>query len=171
MCAIPGIGESAVVEQALDKLYRADIITMKDKAIISAYPFASVPSRNRVRFDDGHMVHSLCSTDALGIHFMLGGISITVESDCPHCDTTMTLRIEQGRIIQHTPEGMVEFIPPAAESCGCVSDASCPYMNFFCSMEHLNAWRASRPEMDDGEIYPPDEVLEHGRDIFEDFLS
>jgi hypothetical protein len=44
-------------------------------------------------------------------------------------------------------------------------------MNFFCSQEHLEKWREKNPASGDGEMYQLHQVLEHGENIFGDFLK
>ena len=45
-----------------------------------------------------------------------------------------------------------------------------PYINFFCSEEHLARWQEKNPELANGETYTIHKALRHGRMIFEDFL-
>jgi len=60
-----------IVNQTIEKLQKADILSIKGSKIISAYPFSAIPTLHKVIFEDGHRVYALCATDALGIHFML----------------------------------------------------------------------------------------------------
>src|SRR5208283_1568700 len=61
----------AMVNSSLAKLEKNDIVLRRAGTIVSAYPFSAGETRHRVIFKDGHEVYALCSTDALGIHFML----------------------------------------------------------------------------------------------------
>ncbi|WP_456473687.1 organomercurial lyase [Candidatus Pyrohabitans sp.] len=157
------------VSKAIEKLGNADILRSRGGHIISAYPFSAVGTHHRVIFEDGHEVYALCATDALGVHFMLGE-DITVLSTCPECKDEIRIAVREGRITSITPEDAVEFVAER-ERCGCTAETLCPFINFFCSREHLLAWRLKNPEYRDGEAYSPDEALEHGKAIFGDFLE
>ena len=152
----------------VDKLHKADILT-KEGGIISAYPFSARATRHKVIFQDGHEVYALCATDALGIHFMLG-LDITVRSLCPECENEIKIEVKEGKVASCRPEGVVEFVS-SREQCGCTAKTFCPFMNFFCSREHLKKWREKNPASEKGEMYPLHEVLEHGKNIFGDFLE
>ena len=153
----------------VDKLHKADILTKEDDEIISAYPFSAKMTRHKVIFQDGHEVYALCATDALGIHFMLG-LDITVRSRCPECEKEIKLEVKDGKVASCKPEGVVEFVS-SREQCGCTAKTFCPFMNFFCSREQLEKWREKNPASGRGEMYQLHEMLEHGKNIFGDFLE
>jgi Alkylmercury lyase len=156
-------------DQIIEKLHRADILTKEGGEIVSAYPFSANATRHKVCFQDGHEVYALCATDALGIHFMLG-LDIIVRSRCPECENEMKIEVKDGKITSCVPEGVVEFIS-SREQCGCTAKTFCPFMNFFCSQEHLEKWQEKNPASGKGEMYQLHEVLEHGENIFGDFLK
>ena len=158
----------SMVNQAVEKLSRFDIISTKGGEIISAYPFSAVPTPHRVIFEDGHGVYALCATDALGIHFLVDE-DITVLSKCPECEKEIEIVVKDGRIDSYSPEGIIEFLSSVQE-CGCTAETLCPFINFFCSEEHLDEWRDKNPQYGNGEVYSPSEALEHGRILFGDLL-
>jgi|SRR5208283_473825 len=153
----------------VEKLHKADILTKEDDEIISAYPFSAKATRHKVIFKDSHKVYALCATDALGIHFMLSE-DITVRSRCPECENEMKIELRDGKVASCVPEGVVEFVS-SREQCGCTAKTFCPYMNFFCSEAHLKQWRDKNPAYGKGEMYWLHHVLEHGKNIFGDFLK
>ncbi len=157
------------VRRFIERLNKADILTVEGGEIVSAYPFSAKPTRHKVEFPDGHEIYSLCATDALGIHFMLGE-HITVRSLCPECEGEMKVEVKEGKITSYNPEGMIEFVS-SGDHCGCTAKTFCPFMNFFCSMEHLEKWREKNPASAQGEMYQLYQVLEHGKFIFGDFLK
>jgi hypothetical protein len=152
----------------IGKLHKADILT-QEGGIVSAYPFSARATRHKVIFQDGHEVYALCATDALGIHFMLGS-DIAVRSRCPECENEIKIEVKDGKVASCRPEGVVEFVG-SREQCGCTAKTFCPFMNFFCSREHLEKWREKNPASGKGEMYQLHEVLEHGKKIFGDFLE
>lgn len=153
----------------VEKLHKADILTKEDGEIVSAYPFSARATRHQVIFQDGHTINALCATDALGIHFMLHE-NITVRSRCPECENEMKIEMKDGKVASCYPEGVVEFVS-SQKDCGCTAKTFCPFMNFFCSQEHLEKWRKKNPENGNGEMYQLQQVLEHGKQIFGDFLE
>ena len=153
----------------VDKLHKADILTKEGGEIISAYPFSAKATRHKVIFQNGREVYALCATDALGIHFMLRE-DISVRSRCPECENEMKIEVKDGRVASCVPEGVVEFVS-SREDCGCTAKTFCPFMNFFCSEKHLEKWREKNPAYGKGEMYQLHQVLEHGRNIFGDFLK
>ncbi len=159
-----------IVNQSIEKLQKADILSSGEGKIISAYPFSAAATRHRVVFEDGHEVYALCATDALGTHFMLAQ-DITILSKCPECEKEMRIVVKDGQIDSYVPEGIIEFVS-GRESCGCTTaETFCPFINFFCSREHLKDWREKNLEYKNGEIYSLNEALEHGKTIFGDFLK
>ncbi len=157
------------VDRTVEKLERADILTRKDGEIVSAYPFSALKTRHRVVFADDRRTYALCATDALGISFMLNE-PITILSRCPWCEGELEVAVTNGRIASRRPEGMLEFVSDR-DRCGCTAETCCPYINFFCSGEHLEKWRESNPELAQGETYSLDEALRHGERIFGDLLG
>lgn len=163
-----GLASEEVVVQAIGKLEAADILLRREGKIVSAYPFSTLETRHQVIFSDGRQVYSLCATDALGIHFMLDE-EITIVSRCPWCEGKTRVVIRNGGIASHTPEGMLEFVSEQ-ERCGCTAETCCPFINFFCSVEHLVRWREKYPDLAKGEAYSLCEALQHGKMIFGDSL-
>ena len=163
---LPSI-ESA--HRLIEKLHKADILTKEGGEIISAYPFSAKTTRHKVIYQDGHEVYALCATDAFGIHFMLGE-DIDVRSRCPECENEMQIEVKDGKVASCVPKGVVEFVS-SGDHCGCTAKTFCPFMNFFCSKDHLEKWREKNPASANGEMYQLQQVLEHGKYIFGDFLK
>jgi hypothetical protein len=115
MKRIPASSENDV-NQAIRKLQEMDLLTLQASVITSAYPCSAAETRHRVVFPNGHSVHALCATDALGMHFMLGE-DITIKSVCPECEHEITIVLNQGRIVSRDPENVIEYVK-VRESCG-----------------------------------------------------
>ncbi len=158
-----------IVNQTIEKLERADILSKKGDEIISAYPFSAVATSHKVIFEDRHEVYALCATDALGIHFMLDK-NITIKSSCPECKNEIRIIVKNRTIASCKPKEAVEFVG-RMKKCGCTAEALCPFINFFCSREHLKKWREKDVQNNSGDIYSLNEALKHGRIIFENLLK
>src|SRR5512144_2187596 len=117
------------VRRFIERLNEADILTVESGEIISAYPFSAKQTRHKVTFPDGHEIYSLCATDALGIHFMLGE-NVVVRSRCPECEGEMKIEVWEGKISSCEPASVVEFVS-SGDHCGCTAKTFCPFMNFF----------------------------------------
>jgi Alkylmercury lyase len=157
------------VHRFVERLHKADVLTMEGGEIISAYPFSGNQTRHKVVFPDGHEIYALCATDALGIHFMLEE-NIVVRSRCPECEGEIGIEVKDGKIVSSVPDGVVEFVS-SGDHCGCTAKTFCPFMNFFCSKEHLEKWRKKNHASANGEMYQLQQVLDHGKYIFGDFLK
>lgn len=157
------------VDQAIEKLQKADILSSRGNKITSAYPFSADKTRHKVIFEDEHEVYALCATDALGVHFMLNE-NLIILSRCPECENEIKIAVKDGLIDFRNPDGIIEFVSNR-ERCGSIAETLCPFINFFCSNKHLEKWREKNPEYRDGEVYSLDDALEHGRIIFGDFLK
>ena len=168
---VEGLKLSSVdtVNKTIRKLLHADILSKRGGRIISAYPFSAIETRHKVIFRDGNGVYALCATDALGIHFMLNE-DITVLSRCPQCERETRVVVESGRINSYSPEGIIEFVSDRKDG-GCTAENLCPFINFFCSKEHLEEWKEGNTEYGNGETYSLNEALEHGKTIFGGFLK
>lgn len=164
-----GLASPEFVRHSMKKLEMADILTRRGGEIVSAYPFSAHETRHRVVFADGRRVYALCATDALGIHFMLNE-PITILSRCPWCEGETKVVVRNGRIESRAPEGMLEFVSEQ-QRYGCTAESCCPFINFFCSEDHLVRWREKNPGLAKGEAYSLYEALQHGKMIFGDSLK
>ncbi len=163
------ISSLEVVLLTIEKLKVSDLLQMKGDAIIASYPFSSLRTRHKVIFADGHEVYALCATDALGVHFMLKQ-DITVLSDCPQCSGEIRVTLKNGSIHFCSPEEVVEFFGKRERSC-CTAKTLCPYINFFCSRQHIEEWSKDNTENRTGEIYSLTDAAEYSKTIFGDFLE
>jgi hypothetical protein len=89
---VPALATEAT-GQAVAELDRADLVAVRDDAIVLAYPFASAPTGFVTRFADGAERHACCAIDALGIATMLRA-PITVRAACHHCGEPLTIPVE-----------------------------------------------------------------------------
>ena len=157
------------VERAIDKLHDADILTKIDDKIISAYPFSIAKTNHMVIFEDGHEVYALCALDALGISSMTGQDTI-IQSRCPESGQELKVVIKKGQIVSSQPENIVIYLN-GRDTCGRVTDTSCPHINFFRSEEDIYQWMWVNPEFENGDVYLLKDAFEHSKRIFGDMLK
>ncbi len=168
---IPGalyLSDSAV-ERALDQIeaqggiYR-DPTTGK---ILAAYPFSAKPTDHIVRFAGGHSVYAMCAIDALGMPVMLNADAM-IESKCAHCGKEIRVVVRDNALMEYTPqETRVWYIQ--ADACCVAALEQCPSINFFCSPEHLAAWRAQNAS-ERGEEFDVPGAFVRGREVFGNLL-
>ena len=158
-----------LAKHTIRKLRGADILSTIGDEILTSYPFSAAETSHRVAFKDGREVFALCTTDAVGVHFLLHE-DITVFSKCPECEEQLTIVMKNGRLNDCKPLGIIEFVSRRSQ-CGCNAESLCPHINFFCSSRHLTKWLERNIEQREGMIYSIDEVVEHGKAIYDDFLD
>lgn len=157
------------VDQTIKKLEKVDLLEKAGNEIISSYPFSANKTRHKVIFEDNSEVYALCATDAMGIHFMMDK-NITIESNCPQCERKINIIVKEGQIDSYNPEGTVEYLS-IGDRGGCTAKNICPFINFFCSKDHLEDWRENNHKYKNGMIFSLNDVLEHGKMIFSDLLK
>ena len=158
-------GDAAAILTSLDA---ADLIVYEPAtaSITAAYPFSGKPTGHRVEIGD-RTLHALCAIDALGIPFMLDAPGV-IRSGCFWCHAPIGVHVEGGGIAAHWPASVVAWYPEK-ESCGCTATSRCILINFFCSEDHLVAWRDGNPG-EQGTALTLGEAVEAGRMIFENLL-
>ncbi len=173
----PGLGElrrklqllsEADAAAILTKLGAADLIVYEPATagITAAYPFSSEPTGHRVEIGNRRL-HALCAIDALGIPFMLDASGV-IHSGCFWCQAPVRVHVEAGRISTHWPASVVAWYPEK-DSGGCTATSRCILINFFCSEDHLTAWRVGNPG-ERGTALSLEEAVKAGRMIFENLL-
>jgi hypothetical protein len=155
-------------EAILARLHGADLIVYDAAraSIIAAYPFSGEPTCHRVEIGN-RTLHALCAIDALGIPFMLDARGL-VYSQCFWCQSPVNVEIQRGEVSKHHPAGLVAWYPEK-DSCDCVATSRCILINFFCSEDHLGAWRKANPG-EEGTALNLQEAVEAGRMIFGELL-
>jgi hypothetical protein len=143
-----GLGlDSDAVKAALGVIEARDGIH-RDPAtgeILAAYPFSAVPTDHVIRFDEGQSVFAMCAIDALGIPVMLDTDAI-VESRCAHCRTPIRVEVQHNALMYYSPHESQVWYTSKPDGCCAAALAQCPTISFFCSSEHLAAWRGENPE-------------------------
>lgn len=113
--------------------------------ILSAYPFSSVPTAHRITPEDNPEVYAMCAIDALGTSFMFD-LDAVIQSSCQHCKKEITIHISDGSLSLAVPDEIVVVYAIASANC-CAATDQCPYINFFCSVEHAQTWQTSQPHL------------------------
>ncbi len=171
LAEITGLSASAVA-QVLKELKRRDIVVLGDDgvSVTGAYPFSERDTGHRVKLGDV-AVNAMCAIDALGAGAMYGR-DTEVNSSCRHCGGSVHVRTRDGG-------ATLEAVLPATAvvwsgiqlTGGCSADTMCTVMAFFCSDDHLVAWRKDNTDGIDGYRLTMEEGIEAGRAIFTPLLA
>lgn len=167
------VGLSASQLQAVLTSLEARDVIVRDKdtsRIIGAYPFAEATTEHRVDLG-AQTLNAMCAIDALGIGAMYDR-DIRIRSSCRMCGTSIEVAtLNSGRELAYwTPETAIVWFGIRYEH-GCAANSLCKVLAFFCSDEHLAAWRQQQGEEARGFRLSMEEGLETGRAIFENSLK
>jgi hypothetical protein len=128
-----------LVHKTLEALKSKGMITMvENEEITGAYGVSIQPTRHSFYLDH-RPLHVWCAIDSLGIPLVLNKHT-TVHSKCSHCKSHIDIKIEGGALGPHD-QNIVVFVGFRGDVLEKVSEDFCPYINFFCSNEHLESWK------------------------------
>lgn len=155
-----------VVAETLQDLHTRDLVVLDAAgSLIGAYPFTESPTEHLVHLGD-HTLTAMCAVDALGAGAMYRQ-DTRIESACRHC----------GRKIEVTTReagaALAAVSPPTAVVWSgihyadkCAANSLCTVLAFFCSDDHLEAWRSGPGRAVPGFRLSMDEGLQLGKAIF-----
>lgn len=158
------LSETAI-RPLLEELRRRDLVVLDDERIVGAYPFTDRDTDDRVTLD-GHVLNAMCAVDALGIGAMTNR-DIAIASQCRHCGAPIRITTQdQGRALADVePATAVVWFSVRYEG-ACAASSLCATTAFFCSDDHLLAWRRGRSADEPGFRLSIAEGLEAGRAVF-----
>jgi hypothetical protein len=160
------------LQAVLVTLEARDVIVRDSETgrIIGAYPFTEAETEHRVDLG-AQTLSAMCAIDALGIGAMYDR-DVRIRSSCRMCGTTIEVEtLNLGRQLAYwTPETAIVWSGIRYEH-GCAATSLCKVLAFFCSDEHLAAWRQQQGEDVRGFRLSMEEGLETGRAIFENSLK
>ena len=158
------LSETAI-RPLLEELRRRDLLVLDGKRIVGAYPFTDRDTGHRVTLD-GRILNAMCAVDALGIGAMTGQ-DIAIASRCRHCGAPIRITtMDRGRALADVaPATAVVWLSVRYEGAR-AANSLCTATSFFCSDDHLAAWRRERQADEPGFRLSIEEALEAGRAIF-----
>ncbi len=159
-----GLSEAAV-PPLLDELRRRDLVVLDGERIVGAYPFTDQDRDHRVTLD-GRILNAMCAVDALGIGAMTDH-DVSIASRCRHCGTSIRIRTrDQGRALAGVEPRTAVMWQSIRYEGACAANSLCATTAFFCSDDHLSAWRRERAAEEPGFRLSIEEGLEAGRALF-----
>ena len=159
-----GLNEMSV-RTLLEALRRRDLAVLDGERIVGAYPFTDKDTGHRVTLD-GRALNAMCAVDALGIGAMTDR-DIAIASHCRHCSAPIRIATrDQGRALaQIEPRTAVMWQSVRYEG-ACAANSLCATTAFFCSDDHLSAWRRQQAADETGFRLSIEQGLEAGRALF-----
>lgn len=153
------------IRPLLEELRHRDLVVLGGDKIVGAYPFTDRETGHRVTLD-GRTLNAMCAVDALGIGAMIDR-DIAIASHCRHCGAPIRITTrDRGRALADVaPSSAVAWLSVHYEG-GCAANSLCTATPFFCSDDHLAAWRQERQSDEPGFRLSIKEALEAGRAIF-----
>ncbi|MDA8232191.1 MAG: bifunctional organomercurial lyase/mercury(II) reductase MerBA [Magnetospirillum sp.] len=159
-----GLSET-VIRPLLQELRQRDLVVVDGERIVGAYPFTDRNKGHQVTLD-GRVLNAMCAVDALGIGDMTGR-DIGISSRCRHCGAPIRIATrERGQALADVePKSAVMWQSIRYEG-ACAANSLCATTAFFCSDDHLSAWRRERSADEPGFRLSIEEGLEAGRALF-----
>ncbi len=125
------------VNAALRWLHDAGLVERDDEGCVIGIAGLTLASTTHRLVLDGQSLHTWCAIDAVGIPAALS-LDAQLTTSCAHCGAMLSVRIDRGEPPASSP--LRGWIPPT--TCNDVRADVCPLANLFCSLEHLEKWRA-----------------------------
>lgn len=152
---LTGLGDT--VEPVLAELAQVGAIVRDGEGtIVATYPLSAIPTNHRILLDSLHPWAN-CAFDALAVPKMTGQ-SGTVHSRCGYCGDPIRVVLEGETVEELHPDDIIVSYGGLANCSDRPSlDVSCPFINFFCSRPHAQAW--TRPEGWVGQFLPLQEAV------------
>ncbi len=160
------------VDAFLIQLSERDLVVLDplDGRVVGAYPFTDSETEHRVLMG-GVEVQAMCAIDALGVGAMLD-IDIFISSKCRHCGCDIAIETnDRGKTIRYARPNKSIVWSGIREIDSCAADTQCQVMAYFCSDDHLEAWKIEQEEPQKGHRLSIEEGLQAGAAIFIPFLS
>ncbi len=154
------------VAEELKKLRARDVVVLDGEGrITGAYPFTERSSGHRVVVR-GKTLSAMCAVDALGVGAMLGA-DAEIESSCRFCGAPIRAKTADAgaALAEVAPKGAVVWIGHYYAD-GCAASSTCTILAFFCSADHLAAWRAGEGSGHGGVQISVEAALHVGKAIF-----
>jgi mercuric reductase len=179
--AAPATSEVAIAVQMaeaeavslLSMLRERDLIVLgpDDTTVTAAYPFCTWETGHRVRLGESVAANALCAIDALGTGAMLERDTL-IGSACRSCGAPILIETcEHGHSLRSvTPDGAVVW-SGLRYADNCCATSGCEMKTFFCSDEHLEAWRLQADPAGIGFRLSIGEALQVGKAIFVPMLA
>ena len=163
--------DDAVLTSILQSLRRRDLVVLDGGAVTAAYPFCAWETGHRVHLEGGTVVPSLCAIDALGTGAMLGCDTL-IESTCRGCGTPLRITTrDRGRALASVEPAAAVVWSGISYAGGCGATSGCTAKVFFCSDEHLAAWRERTDPDAAGFRLSLDATLQAGKALFVPMLA
>ncbi len=137
-------------------------------AVRGAYPFTQAVTGHSVTFlRTGRSLNTMCIIDALGAGALCRDATV-VRSSCRECGISVLVRVgDHGASVRSVEPASPVVWAGFRANTGSAATSVCKELLPFCSTQHLDRWKASRPHSD-GRALTMEEALQVGRAFFAD---
>ena len=167
-----GLDEGAVAP-VLRALHWRDLVVLDaDRTSVAAtYPLSARATGHVVRLASGTVVNALCAIDALGIATMLG-CDTAIKSPCRQCGVPVRITTRgDGHALGSVMPSTALVWSGTWYADNCSATSGCTLKVFFCSDDHLAAWRERSDRDGPGFRLSVDAALQVGGALFVPMLA
>ena len=112
--------------------------------IVYVYPVSLLPTENPIILEGEKRLFANCPLDALSVPHMFNR-NAEIISQCHRCKQEITITIKNGDIVSTSHSHIYVWSPKRIEMPAAAEYS--PFMNFFCSEEHIDAWSRENPQL------------------------
>lgn len=164
-----GLSEAAI-RPLVEELRRRDLVVLDGERINGAYPFTDRDTGHRV-IVNGRLLNAMCAVDALGIGDMTGH-DTAIASRCRYCGGSIRITTrDKGQTLERVEPATAVMWQSIRYEGACAASSLCATTAFFCSDDHLSAWRRKRSADEPGFRLTIEEGLEASRALFRPSLA
>lgn len=166
IAARTGLGQGGVAA-LLERLVSRDLVVRDSdsNAVVGAYPLTTRSKEYRVRVGS-RVVWAMCAIDALGTASMFRA-DVAIESRCRACGAPIRVATrELGTALDDVDPAATVVWSGIRYEGACAATSLCTVIAFFCSEDHLEAWRHTNDPGAKGCRLALDEALQVGRALF-----
>lgn len=133
------------IVRTLGKLEQKRLLVRKKETgeIVYVYPLSLFPTEHQIIMEGENKLFANCGLDALGIPHMFNR-NAEIISQCHTCRQEITITVKNGEIESKSHPHIYVWSPKRIEIPAAVEYS--PFMNFFCSEEHIGAWSRESPQ-------------------------
>lgn len=134
------------IVRTIGKLEEKDRLVRKKETgeIVCVYPLSLVPTEHQVIMEGEKRLFANCALDALSIPHVFNK-NAEIISQCHTCKEMITITVKNGEIVSKSHARIYVWSPKQIERP--VAAEYSPFMNFFCSEEHIEAWMRENPQL------------------------
>lgn len=141
---------AAQVHEALGELERGTILVQEKHShgsIVKAMPWASFPTHHIIHVEGHPKTYIGCALEIVNVAECYPGKTVAVNSSCPHCGDSVTLKLKDDQLLGFAPQETVIHIGVSPIQWWDDWVVACASTNFFPSITHVREWEKAHPDL------------------------